>query len=197
MDQWTDHYPGTLTCQCSDHRTDATVAPIGDQAQGEPVSESTFDLHPPKPRWTHMALRVKDVQATIDWYTEFTPLELLDQREDQDGYGAWLGMPDTAQHPFILVVAQFFEGRDPFAPAPHAVLTPFAHFGIEVPTRDEVDEMAERGRAAGCLGMEPTPMPQPIGYICMLKDPDGNMVEYSWDQGVYTTAHDKWGYEPT
>ena len=25
----------------------------------------------------HIALRVKDVAATIDWYTTFTPLELL------------------------------------------------------------------------------------------------------------------------
>jgi len=26
------------------------------------------------------------------------------------------------------------------------------------------------------------------GYICMLADPDGNMVEFSYDQGVYALA---------
>lgn len=41
--------------------------------------------------------------------------------------------------------------------------------------------------------MPPTQMPAPIGYICMLHDPDGNMVEFSWDQGVYTTVREKWG----
>lgn len=157
------------------------------------MSQPTFDMHPATPRWTHIALRVKDVAATIEWYTTYTPLELLDKREDEFGFGAWLGMPDTVEHPFILVVAQFFDGKDPFAPAPHAVLAPFAHFGIELPTREGVDEIAAQGRAAGCLGMEPTMMPPPIGYICMLTDPDGNMVEFSWDQGVYTTATERWG----
>ncbi len=140
-----------------------------------------------------MALRVVDIHATIEWYTQFTPLELLDKRSDDMGYGAWLGMPDTAEHPFILVLAQFFPETDPFAGAPHAVLSPFAHFGIEMPTREEVDAIAARGEAAGCLAMGPTMMPPPIGYICMLTDPDGNMVEFSWDQGVYATVQARWG----
>ncbi len=46
--------------------------------------------------------------------------------------------------------------------------------------------MAERGKQGGCLAMPPTMMPQPIGYITMLRDPDGNMVEFSWDQGVFS-----------
>jgi lactoylglutathione lyase len=34
-------------------------------------------LRPTTPRWTHTALRVSDIDATIDWYLRFTPLELL------------------------------------------------------------------------------------------------------------------------
>ncbi|MEM7285768.1 MAG: VOC family protein [Actinomycetota bacterium] len=155
--------------------------------------QPTYDVHPPEARWTHIALRVKDIQATIDWYTEFTPLQLLDRREDDQGYGAWLGMPDTYDKPFILVVAQFFPETDPFKDAPNAVLQPFAHLGMELPTKHAVDDIAAKGADAGCLGMPAMMMPPPIGYICMLKDPDGNMVEYSWDQGVYVTAQDRWG----
>jgi catechol 2,3-dioxygenase-like lactoylglutathione lyase family enzyme len=140
-----------------------------------------------------MALRVTDIQATIDWYLEFTPLELLDRREDADGHGAWLGHPDSGEFPFILVVAQFFPDRDPFAETPIASLGPFNHFGIEVPERGDIDDIARRAEAAGCLGMPPTEMPPPIGYICMLRDPDGNMVEYSYDQGVYEKVRDVWG----
>ena len=157
--------------------------------------ESTYDEHPPEARWTHIALRVNDIDATIAWYTSFTPLELIDKRQDDMGFGAWLGMPGETNNPFILVLAQFLEGSDPFADAPHAVLAPFAHFGIELPEKDAVDEVAARGEAAGCLGMPPTMMPPPIGYICMLKDPDGNMVEFSWDQGVFTTLKQRWSAE--
>jgi catechol 2,3-dioxygenase-like lactoylglutathione lyase family enzyme len=157
------------------------------------VTDSTYELHPTEPRWTHMALRVRDIDATIAWYTEFTPLELIDRREDEFGYGAWLGMPGATNNPFILVVAQFFTDKDPFADSPIAVLSPFAHFGMEFPERSDIDAIAAKGEAAGCLGMPPTMMPPPIGYITMLNDPDGNTVEFSWDQGVYATLAEKWG----
>jgi lactoylglutathione lyase len=156
------------------------------------VSETHHDTHPTEPRWTHIALRVRDIDATIAWYADYTPLELIDRREDEMGYGAWLGMPGETNNPFILVIAQFFEDKDPFADAPIATLAPFAHLGIELPTRDEVDAMAERAKQADCLAMPPTMMPQPIGYITMLRDPDGNTVEFSWDQGVFSTLQEQW-----
>lgn len=154
---------------------------------------ATHELRPTTARWTHIALRVKDIDATIAFYKEYTDLELLDKREDDDGYGAWLGHSDQKEFPFILVLAQFFEGKDPFHPAPLAKMAPFNHFGIELPTKDAVDEIAKRAEAAGCLGMPPRTMPDPIGYICMLEDPDGNLVEFSFDQGVYETVRAKWG----
>ena len=152
-----------------------------------------YDLHPTEARWTHIALRVRNIDATIDWYTAHTPLELLDRREDDMGYGAWLGHSDQANRPFILVVAQFFPETDPFKDAPQEVLAPFAHLGIELPSRDALEAAADRARAEGCLAMPPTEMPPPIGYICMLRDPDGNMIELSHDQGVYATARQVWG----
>ena len=145
---------------------------------------------PPSARWTHMALRVKDIDATIEFYTDFTPMELIDKREDDIGYGAWLGHTDSPDNPFILVIAQFFPETDPFKDAPAAVLAPFAHIGIEMPNRDDVDAIAERAKAEGILAMPPTDMPQPIGYICMVSDPDGNMVEFSHDQRVYDTMQE-------
>ena len=43
-----------------------------------------YDIHPTSARWTHIALRVDDIDATIDWYCEHTPLVLLDRREDDE-----------------------------------------------------------------------------------------------------------------
>lgn len=147
-----------------------------------------YAIHPPHPRWTHVALRVSDIDASIDWYTAHTPLKLLDKREDADGYGAWLGHDDSPDKPFLLVLAQFFPDADPFKGAPMTTLAPFAHLGVELTSRQELDEAAAVAKAAGCLAMPPTDMPAPIGYICMLSDPDGNMIELSYDQGVYAHA---------
>ncbi|MGB3733345.1 MAG: VOC family protein [Ilumatobacter sp.] len=154
---------------------------------------ATNELRPTTSRWTHIALRVSDIDATIEWYQRYTDLKLLDKREDEDGFGAWLGHPDQGEFPFVLVLAQFFEGRDPFAPAPLAKMAPFNHFGIELPTKADVDAIAERAEADGCLGMPARMMPDPIGYICMLEDPDGNLVEFSYDQGVYEKVREVWG----
>lgn len=140
---------------------------------------------PASPRWTHLALRVDDIDRSIDWYCEHTPLEVLDRRENPDGRGAWLGHRDQGEHPFILVLAEFFPDSSPFGSLPQAVLAPFAHLGIELPSRQAVDDAAARAEAAGCLVMAPEHLPEPIGYICMVSDPDGNLIEFSFDQGVY------------
>jgi len=152
------------------------------------TAADVYDIHPPQPRWTHVALRVRDIEATIDWYTTHTPLRLLDKRSDDMGHGAWLGHDDAPDHPFLLVVAEFFPETDPFKDSPIATLAPFAHLGVELTSRAELDEAAAAAEKAGCLAMPPAEMPPPIGYICMLSDPDGNMIELSYDQGVYAHA---------
>jgi catechol 2,3-dioxygenase-like lactoylglutathione lyase family enzyme len=149
-----------------------------------------YAVHPPSWRWTHIALPVNDIDASIEWYERHTPLRLLDRREDADGYGAWLGHPDSADKPFILVLVSFLKdaGR-----GPTPTMAPFAHIGIEVTSRQEVDDIAAGADAEGCLFWPPTQMPAPIGYICALKDPDGNVIEFSYDQGVYAKAQEVWG----
>jgi lactoylglutathione lyase len=173
----------------------ATLATTYRSPEDAPMSDSTaiHGLRPTSSRWTHIALRVSNIDATIAWYQRYTALELLDKREDADGYGAWLGHSDSGEHPFVLVLAQFFEGRDPFAPTPLAKLAPFNHIGMELPTKADVDAIAARATADGCLAMEAQLMPDPIGYICMLEDPDGNLVEFSFDQGVYEKVREVWG----
>ena len=117
--------------------------------------------------------------------------------EDKDGKNAWLGDPTQADNPFILVIGQFYEGHDPFAPAPHHPMGPFAHIGVELPSKEAVDEMAAKGKAGGCLAFGPTQMPKQIGYICFLKDPDGNTIEFSYDQGVFEKAREVWSKAAT
>jgi catechol 2,3-dioxygenase-like lactoylglutathione lyase family enzyme len=151
------------------------------------------ELRPARPCWTHIALKVKDIDATIAWYERHTHLSLLQKGEDENGRNAWIGDATQAKSPFLLVVGQFYEGKDPFAPAAHPPLGPFAHIGIELPTKQAVDDKAAAGKAEGCLAFGPMQMPKQIGYICFLKDPDGNTIEFSFDQGVYEKAREVWG----
>jgi catechol 2,3-dioxygenase-like lactoylglutathione lyase family enzyme len=158
------------------------------------ASQSNHSVRPTRATWTHIALAVKDIDASIAWYESFTHLRLLSRGEDTDGKNAWLGDPEQADSPFVLVLAQFFEGHDPFAPAAHSPMGPFAHIGIEAVSKDAVDEIATKAKASGSLAFGPLLMPKQIGYICLIKDPDGNTVEFSYDQGVYEKAREVWGH---
>jgi catechol 2,3-dioxygenase-like lactoylglutathione lyase family enzyme len=147
-------------------------------------------LRPPVARLTHVALPCHDIEASIAWYERFTPLRLLDQRHDAQGAAAWLGQPDMVETPFIVVLVSFTAAA---GGPPRATLSPFAHLGIELTTRGEVDEIAVAGAAAGCLHWEAGELPPPIGYVCALTDPDGNVVEFSYGQGVYAKVQEAWG----
>jgi len=140
-------------------------------------------------RWTHVAIPSSDIDASIEFYRSMTPLVVIATREDDDGRSAWLSNDKQWEAPFVLVLASFTSERG----KPQPTLAPFAHIGIEVPRRSDIDEIAARGREKGFLHWEPQDMPDPIGYICALKDPDGNVVEFSHNQKVFQTVRELWG----
>jgi catechol 2,3-dioxygenase-like lactoylglutathione lyase family enzyme len=88
-----------------------------------------------------------------------------------------------------LVLASLPEHRSASQPQ----LRPFGHLGIQLATRDEVDIVAQRARLEGCLVWEAEDNPAPVGYLCAVSDPDGNVIEFSFGQVVYEVAHAKWG----
>jgi lactoylglutathione lyase len=146
---------------------------------------------PSRPRWTHVALPCGDLEASLRWYAEFTPLILVERFSDAYGRSAWLANPGEADAPFVLVLVDFAAGRG----QPQPRLAPFAHLGIEVPERAQVDEVARRAGGAGWLVAEPMDLPPPVGYICILADPDGNLIEISHDQQVHELVQRRAGEE--
>lgn len=150
-----------------------------------------------QPRWTHVAIPVSDLDRSIAFYTELTPLVVVARNQDENGRGAWLSNDKQVEDPFVLVLAEFLPevarrfGQDPGRP--HATLAPFAHIGIEMPTRADVDAIADKAREMGVLEWEPRDMAEHIGYICAVKDPDGNVIEFSHNQKVFSTVRELWG----
>jgi lactoylglutathione lyase len=145
-----------------------------------------------EPRWTHVAIPSRDLERSIDFYTKMTPLVVVYRHEDEMGKTAWLSNDKQIVDPFVLVIVMFYADRDK---DPESIFAPFAHIGIEVPSREDVDAMAEKGREMDCLHWAPRDMPGPVGYICALKDPDGNVVEFSHNQKVFEAVRSLWGGE--
>jgi lactoylglutathione lyase len=140
-------------------------------------------------RWTHVALPTGDLDKAISFYTSLTPLVVVERFADADGESVWLSNDKQVETPFVLVLVSFNKDKG----GQLGLLHPFAHIGIEVPNRSDVDEIAQRARELGCLHWEPRQMPPPVGYICALKDPDGNVIEISHDQQVFDTVRRLWG----
>ena len=151
-------------------------------------------------RWTHIALPVSDLDRSIEFYTGLTPLVVVHRNEDENGRSAWLSNDRQVVDPFVLVLAEFVPevGRQ-FGQEQGTrlgTLRPFAHIGIELPTHAEVDAIAATAEARGALQMAPRELAPHIGYVCFVEDPDGNIVEFSYNQHVFSTIEQLWG-DPT
>jgi lactoylglutathione lyase len=142
-------------------------------------------------RWTHIALPTGDLAKAIEFYTTLTPLVVVERFSDADGESAWLSNDKQVETPFVLVLVSFNKDKG----GRLGLLGPFAHIGVEVPARSDVDEIAAKARELGCLHWEPRDMPDPVGYICALTDPDGNVIEISHNQRVFDTVRRRWGGE--
>jgi catechol 2,3-dioxygenase-like lactoylglutathione lyase family enzyme len=136
-----------------------------------------------------VALPTGDLDRAIDFYTSLTPLVVVERFADGDGESAWLSNDKQVETPFVLVLVSFDRDRG----GRLGLLTPFAHLGIEVPERGDVDAVAARGRELGCLHWEPQDIGGHVGYVCALKDPDGNVIEISHNQKVFDTVRRLWG----
>ena len=95
-----------------------------------------------KPVLTHLALGVRDLDRTIDFYSRHAKLHVVHDRHDGHARVVWLS--ERAEEPdFVLVL---FEVRAEPAVAPSTL----QHLGFAVESREEVEAAAEAdaGRAS-------------------------------------------------
>jgi catechol 2,3-dioxygenase-like lactoylglutathione lyase family enzyme len=128
--------------------------------------------------FTHVALPVSDLAASVAFYERWADMTLLEQVEEKGAAtAARLG---DATRPFVLVLIQ--GARD----VTYA-LDGFGHLGIECPSRADVDRRSAAAREAGCLRHGPVDSGPPRGYWSVLADPDGHQLELSHGQHNVTS----------
>lgn len=127
-----------------------------------------------KPTCTHVALFCADVDASSRFYARHVGLREVHRRVEDGVTVAWMG-EDARPGEFVVVLLGL--------PVPPGT-GPFAHLGYAVGSRDEVDAAAARGRADGLDVEGPVEGGPVVGYYCMVSDPDGNQVEFSFGQAL-------------
>jgi catechol 2,3-dioxygenase-like lactoylglutathione lyase family enzyme len=102
-------------------------------------------------------------------------MEVVHRRCDETPV-AWLGWgEDPPVFVIVLLEGDYEQNAQPA----------WQHIGLSVDSREEVDAVYQRAEADGIAELWPPAYAGPIvGYFCGVRDPDGNMVEFSHGQRI-------------
>ena len=126
---------------------------------------------------SHLALPVADIDRSIDFYARYADMVVVHRRSDHEGKGiAWVS---DLTRPFVVVLLET-QVTD------H--LGGWAHLGIGVASREEVDHRLVTASEAGFEVVGPCDDGPPVGYWGIITDPDGHNVEIAYGQEVKLTV---------
>ncbi|MEQ8718533.1 MAG: VOC family protein [Acidimicrobiales bacterium] len=139
---------------------------------------------------THIALPVRNLADHLAFYERYTDMVVIHERfDDTTGLRtAWVANEkDRTTEGAATFVIVLIEGKLPTQITGDIVeeygfLTSISHLGISVESRAEVDRLAAMAEEDGCLLLGPMYRNEVVGYICVVKDPDGNNIEFSVEQ---------------
>jgi catechol 2,3-dioxygenase-like lactoylglutathione lyase family enzyme len=124
-------------------------------------------------RFTHVVVKVADLDRSIAFYRAFCDLEVVrDGRPD--GHTVWLAPVRRPPGPPPFVLVLYLTEID----------FHLDHLGFQVDRREEVDRIAADAARAGALVEGPIDGGGDIGYLAMLRDPDGHRVEFTCGQPI-------------
>ncbi len=125
-------------------------------------------------RLDHVALLTADAGKTARFYCEWAGMEIIHDRRDPGSAHrvSWVRLKHDPSG-LIIVLVETDEDRRGGR---------MDHFGFHVTSRSDVDAIAEKARREGILVDEPNYAGAVVGYFCTIRDPDGNLLEFSCEQ---------------
>jgi lactoylglutathione lyase len=137
----------------------------------------------------HIALPVRSLDDHLAFYAKYTTLETIHERVDEETglRTVWIANHEDRTEGAARFVIVLIEGKLPTAitgdiKEEYGFLRSIAHLGISLDSREDVDRVAEMAKEDGILVLGPMYRNPVVGYICLLRDPDGNNVEFSVEQ---------------
>jgi catechol 2,3-dioxygenase-like lactoylglutathione lyase family enzyme len=125
-------------------------------------------------RWTHVVLKVSDLDRSIEFYRRFCDLEVDRDGRAAGGHTVWLAPRGRGAGPPAFVLVLYL----------HEVDARIDHLGFQCDTRQEVDRVAADAARLGILAEPPFDGGGDIGYVTQIRDPDGHRVEFTCGQPI-------------
>lgn len=123
------------------------------------------------PRLTHVVLKVRDLDRSIVFYDRFCDLEIVRDGRPK-GHTVWLAPRRREAGPPAFVLVLYLTEVD----------CRIDHLGFQVEERALVDRVAADAERLGILAEPPIDGGGAIGYVTMVRDPDGHLVEFTCGQ---------------
>jgi catechol 2,3-dioxygenase-like lactoylglutathione lyase family enzyme len=128
---------------------------------------------------THVALTVRDADASVEFYARFARMRVVHTRADPSGGHRVVWITDGTR-PFVIVLIEVEQVA--------VRLSGIAHLGVGCDSREEVDRLCALARAEGRRVDGPTDAGPPVGYYAVITDPDGHNLEVAHGQEVGLTV---------
>jgi lactoylglutathione lyase len=161
--------------------------------QTQAADDATQDVVAPKSLLTHIALPVRNLDAQLVFYARHTTLRVIATRKDEvTGLRtAWLAnerdINPNGGARFVIVLIEGSLPREIVGEEmkeEYTFLTSISHLGISLDSREDVDHIAAIAKQEGTLVLGPMYRNEVVGYICLVRDPDGNNIEFSVEQDL-------------
>ncbi len=160
--------------------------------QAQAADSTAAEERPPNTLLTHIALPVRNLNAQLAFYAKHTSMRVVSTREDPETglRTAWIAnerdiTPNGAR--FVIVLIEGSLPRDVVGDEmkeEYTFLTSISHLGISMDSRADIDRIAAIAKAEGTLVLGPMYRNPVVGYICLVRDPDGNNIEFSVEQDL-------------
>lgn len=141
----------------------------------------TEPANAPQLRIMHTMLRVRDLDASIAFYTGLLGMQVLEKNDFPEGKFtlAFVGYGSVKDHTAIELTYNYGDNE-------YALGDAFGHIALET---SDIYATAERLRAGGAqIVREPGPMKHGSTHIAFIKDPDGYMIELVQPDWLETAA---------
>lgn len=126
--------------------------------------------------WHHILFKVKDADISLRFYSEYLGLAaVVDQKDIEGNRWVWMRFLENPHAP-LFVLTEDSQWKKPN----QAVETSFQRMGFRMNDLEPVEEISERAKKENCL-VEPAHYGGHLrGYYCVVVDPDGNLLEFSY-----------------